>query len=123
MRSLALPSPRRIAAGAGLAVLAAGLTPIAASPANADVTTKISAFPYSQSWSDAGLITVNDDWSGVTGVQGTVRAILGGAMMVLGLWLKARLEERFLREELSPETADAYRRRVPMRIPFTPVAG
>ena len=29
-----LPSPRRIAVGAGLAVLAAGLTPIAAAPAN-----------------------------------------------------------------------------------------
>lgn len=31
MRTPALPSPRRIAAGAGLALLAAGLTPIAAS--------------------------------------------------------------------------------------------
>ena len=33
-----LPSPRRIAVGAGLAILAAGLTPIAASPANAAST-------------------------------------------------------------------------------------
>jgi 5'-nucleotidase len=70
MRSFALPSPRRIAAGAGLAVLAAGLTPIAASPANADVATKISVFPYSQNWSNADLITANDDWSGMTGIQG-----------------------------------------------------
>ena len=31
MRTPALPSPRRIAVGAGLALLAAGLTPIAAS--------------------------------------------------------------------------------------------
>ena len=35
MRTPALPSPRRIAVGAGLALLAAGLTPIAAAPANA----------------------------------------------------------------------------------------
>ncbi|HEX5919940.1 MAG TPA: hypothetical protein VFY76_18920, partial [Nocardioides sp.] len=70
MRTPALPSPRRIAAGAGLALLAAGLTPIAASPAHADVSTKISAFPYSQNWSNADLITANDNWSGVSGVQG-----------------------------------------------------
>ena len=70
MRSPALPSPRRIAAGAGLALLAAGLTPIAASPAHADVATKIGTFPYSQDWSNGSLITTNDDWSGVTGVQG-----------------------------------------------------
>ena len=35
MRTPALPSPRRIAVGAGLALLAAGLTPIAAGPVNA----------------------------------------------------------------------------------------
>ena len=34
MRTPALPSPRRIAAGAGLALLAAGLTPVAAASAN-----------------------------------------------------------------------------------------
>lgn len=34
MRTPALPSPRRVAAGAGLALLAAGLTPIAAASAN-----------------------------------------------------------------------------------------
>lgn len=70
MRTPALPSPRRIAAGAGLALLAAGLTPIAASPANADVATKIATFPYAQDWSNASLITTNDNWSGVTGIQG-----------------------------------------------------
>ncbi|QSR30897.1 endonuclease/exonuclease/phosphatase [Nocardioides sp. S5] len=36
MRTPALPSPRRIAVGAGLALLAAGLTPIAAGPVNAN---------------------------------------------------------------------------------------
>ncbi|KRE96213.1 hypothetical protein ASG76_04030 [Nocardioides sp. Soil774] len=50
--------------------MAAGLTPLAAAPANADVTTKIAAFPYTQAWSNAAAITANDSWSGVTGVQG-----------------------------------------------------
>jgi protein-S-isoprenylcysteine O-methyltransferase Ste14 len=56
------------------------------------------------------------------GAEGTAPAMLGGAMMALGLWFKARLEERFLREELGPETYNAYRRRVPMLIPFMPAA-
>jgi 5'-nucleotidase len=34
------------------------------------VATKISTFPYSQNWSNPDLITANDNWSGVTGVQG-----------------------------------------------------
>jgi 5'-nucleotidase len=34
------------------------------------VATKIGTFPYSQDWSNGSLITTNDDWSGVTGVQG-----------------------------------------------------
>ncbi|MDP1828951.1 MAG: hypothetical protein Q8L48_37160 [Archangium sp.] len=28
------------------------------------------ALPFSQDWSNAGLITVNDDWSGVPGIIG-----------------------------------------------------
>jgi protein-S-isoprenylcysteine O-methyltransferase Ste14 len=54
--------------------------------------------------------------------EGTAPALLGGAMMALGLWLKASLEERFLCEELGRETYDAYRRRVPMLIPSLPAA-
>ena len=46
-----------------------------------DVSTKIAAFPYDQDWSNGALITANDDWSGVTGVQGylggDVRAATG----------------------------------------------
>ena len=38
----------------------------------------------------------------------------------LGFWIKARLEERFLREELGAEVYDSYRRRVPMLVPFGP---
>ena len=30
----------------------------------------IATLPYEQDWSNGGLITANDDWSGVTGVQG-----------------------------------------------------
>ncbi|MBK8425636.1 MAG: hypothetical protein IPL27_06455 [Lewinellaceae bacterium] len=26
--------------------------------------------PFSQNWTNTGLITVNDDWSGVPGIQG-----------------------------------------------------
>jgi protein-S-isoprenylcysteine O-methyltransferase Ste14 len=42
--------------------------------------------------------------------------------MTLGFWIKARLEERFLREQLGTEIYDAYRRRVPMLVPFGPKA-
>ena len=38
-------------------------------PAGADVNTPAS-LPYAQNWSDAGLITTNDSWAGVPGVQG-----------------------------------------------------
>jgi protein-S-isoprenylcysteine O-methyltransferase Ste14 len=50
--------------------------------------------------------------------RGTILALLGAAVMAWGFWIKARLEERFLREELGPEAYDSYRRRVPMLIPF-----
>jgi protein-S-isoprenylcysteine O-methyltransferase Ste14 len=52
--------------------------------------------------------------------RGTLVALLGAAVMAWGFWIKARLEERFLREELGPETYDSYRRRVPMLVPFGP---
>jgi protein-S-isoprenylcysteine O-methyltransferase Ste14 len=54
--------------------------------------------------------------------EATWFSLLGGALMALGLWLKAALEERFLREEFGPAAYDAYRRRVPMLIPFLPTA-
>jgi protein-S-isoprenylcysteine O-methyltransferase Ste14 len=47
-------------------------------------------------------------------------ALIGAALIILGVWLKARTEERFLLTELGPERYDAYRRRVPMLIPFLP---
>jgi protein-S-isoprenylcysteine O-methyltransferase Ste14 len=47
-----------------------------------------------------------------------VHAVIGTILLVAGYWIKARLEERWLREELGPADYDAYRRRVPMLIPF-----
>jgi 5'-nucleotidase len=61
---------RSIAAGALLGLVAAPLAVFSSAPASADVSSKIAAFPYSQPWSNGGLITATDNWSGVTGVQG-----------------------------------------------------
>ncbi len=52
--------------------------------------------------------------------KGTVAGILGGALLWVGLWMKARLEEGWLRQELGAEAYDGYRRRVPMFVPFGP---
>jgi len=52
--------------------------------------------------------------------KGTVLGILGGALLWVGLWMKARMEETWLRQELGPDAYDAYRRRVPMLVPFGP---
>ena len=52
-------------------------------------------------------------------VEGTVYA--STILIVLGFWVKARLEEGFLREQLGTEVYDAYRRRVPILVPFGPV--
>jgi protein-S-isoprenylcysteine O-methyltransferase Ste14 len=55
--------------------------------------------------------------------KGTVLGLAGAAAMTLGIWMKARLEERWLRQELGADAYDAYRRRVPMLMPFGPRAG
>jgi protein-S-isoprenylcysteine O-methyltransferase Ste14 len=52
--------------------------------------------------------------------RGTVLALAGLVLMVVGIWLKARLEERFLSAELGAEVYGAYRRRVPMLFPWLP---
>ena len=49
-----------------------------------------------------------------------VTALLGAALIIFGLWLKARSEERFLTAELGADTYGSYCRRVPMLIPFLP---
>jgi len=50
-------------------------------------------------------------------LRGTASAWLGAAVMTLGWYVKARMEEGFLREELGEDAYDAYARRVPMLIP------
>jgi protein-S-isoprenylcysteine O-methyltransferase Ste14 len=50
---------------------------------------------------------------------GTILSLLGLGAMILGFWLKARLEERFLVQELGPSAYDQYCRTVPMLLPFS----
>lgn len=52
--------------------------------------------------------------------QATATALVGWMLIGLGLWLKARVEERFLAAELDPQAYAAYRLRVPMLVPFLP---
>lgn len=54
--------------------------------------------------------------------KGTPIALGGLALMIVGYTIKARLEERFLAEELGFAAYAAYRQRVPMLIPFAPAA-
>lgn len=51
-------------------------------------------------------------------LKGTTHALIGAALLIIGYWMKARLEERFLREELGAATYDGYSRRVPMLVPL-----
>lgn len=52
--------------------------------------------------------------------NGTVVGIVLAAVLTVGLWVKARLEERWLSRELDAGAYDDYRRRVPMLVPFGP---
>lgn len=57
---------------------------------------------------------------GMAIVKGTAVSAAGAVLLMVGYWLKARLEERFLRQQLGAESYDLYRRRVPMLLPFGP---
>ena len=52
--------------------------------------------------------------------EATVAALVGAALIVFGLWLKAHAEERFLMVELGADAYGSYCRRVPMLVPFLP---
>lgn len=52
--------------------------------------------------------------------EGRITALVGTALVIFGIWLKARTEERFLKVELDGDAYTAYCRRVPMLIPFLP---
>jgi protein-S-isoprenylcysteine O-methyltransferase Ste14 len=55
--------------------------------------------------------------------KGTVLGLVGALLITIGIWLKARLEERWLREELGADAYDSYRRRVSKLIPSAPKSG
>ncbi len=55
--------------------------------------------------------------AGTAALHATASGVIGFVLIFLGFWIKARLEERFLRNELGAETYDAYARRVGMLIP------
>ena len=50
-------------------------------------------------------------------MRGTAAAWLGAGVMTLGWYVKARMEEEFLRDELGAEAYGSYAHRVPMLIP------
>ncbi len=52
--------------------------------------------------------------------KGTVLGLIGAFIITVGIWMKARLEEDWLRDELGVGTYDEYRRCVPMLVPFGP---
>ncbi len=54
----------------------------------------------------------------MAGFKGTWVALVGAAIVVFGCWVKARLEERFLRDQLGSSAYDSYRGRTPMLIPL-----
>jgi len=58
--------------------------------------------------------------SATAAAKGTILGIVGLAMLTIGIWLKARLEERWLTQELGADAYGQYRRRVPMLLPFAP---
>jgi protein-S-isoprenylcysteine O-methyltransferase Ste14 len=51
-------------------------------------------------------------------LRGTALAWLGASVMTIGWMIKARMEEKFLREQLGAAAYDEYARRVPMLSPF-----
>jgi len=53
--------------------------------------------------------------------KATPIAVVGAVTMALGWFMKARLEERFLSEELGAEAYGAYAARVPMLVPLLKV--
>ena len=52
--------------------------------------------------------------------KGTLIALASVAIFALSFYVKARLEEQFLKKELGAASYEAYRARVPMLLPFSP---
>ena len=53
--------------------------------------------------------------------KGTLIGVVGAGCVLIGIVLKAKLEESFLRQDLGPAAYDAYARRVPMLVPLWPI--
>jgi protein-S-isoprenylcysteine O-methyltransferase Ste14 len=56
----------------------------------------------------------------IAAISGSAVSVAGSFVLLASWWVKARLEEQFLRAELGAEAYDAYARRVPMLVPFAP---
>jgi protein-S-isoprenylcysteine O-methyltransferase Ste14 len=54
--------------------------------------------------------------------KGTVLGLAGFALLLIGIVIKARQEERWLIQELGADLYADYRRRVPMLLPFGPTS-
>lgn len=55
--------------------------------------------------------------------QARISGLIGAVLIAFGLWVKARIEERFLTAELGADAYGAYRRRVPMLVPGIRTSG
>lgn len=51
-------------------------------------------------------------------IRANLAVALGLAFLLIGYWVKAREEERFLEVELGSDAYGVFRRRVPMLVPF-----
>jgi protein-S-isoprenylcysteine O-methyltransferase Ste14 len=51
-------------------------------------------------------------------VMSTPRVYIGATFVLVGYWMKARIEERFLRTELGADAYDAYAHKTAMLVPF-----
>ena len=54
--------------------------------------------------------------------RGRIESIAAALVLIAGVSLRAKLEERFLRRDLGDEAYASYRRRVPMLVPFAKIA-
>jgi protein-S-isoprenylcysteine O-methyltransferase Ste14 len=50
-------------------------------------------------------------------IKGTLPGVAGALVITLGIWMKARLEEKWLAGELGADSYMRYRERVPMLVP------
>lgn len=54
--------------------------------------------------------------------RGRLEAVAGALVLIAGVSLRAKLEERLLRRDLGDEAYASYRTRVPMLLPFTKIS-